>query len=163
MRERRNRKHYINGNGFTLIELLVVIAIVSMLASVIVVSLNTTRNKGKFAAVQSNLNTVRSESELYYVGSSTYGTPITDSALCDSDIFNHSVINAAIVEATKNGSSDANSNRRCVIGANGQSWAVSIPLSDGGNWCVGSVGAGGSGIASGGGALAPAFCDSDAS
>ena len=42
--------------GFTLIELLVVIAIIGILSSVVLASLNTARNKGSNAAVQSALS-----------------------------------------------------------------------------------------------------------
>lgn len=52
--------------GFTLIELLVVIAIIGVLASVVLASLNTARNKGADAAIKSNLNAVRSQAELQY-------------------------------------------------------------------------------------------------
>ncbi len=52
--------------GFTLIELLVVIAIIGILASVVLASLNTARDKGADAAVKSNINNMRAQAEIYY-------------------------------------------------------------------------------------------------
>jgi len=52
--------------GFTLIELLVVIAIIGILASVVLASLNTARDKGADAAVKSTINNLRAQAELYY-------------------------------------------------------------------------------------------------
>lgn len=63
--------------GFTLIELLVVIAIIGILSAVVLASLNTARSKGQDAAVQSNLDTVRVQAEIYYgstAGANSYGT-----------------------------------------------------------------------------------------
>ena len=58
-------KHNTPWQGFTLIELLVVIAIISILASIIVVSLNTTRSLARDRGIQSNMNVVRQQMELY--------------------------------------------------------------------------------------------------
>ena len=52
--------------GFTLIELLVVIAIIGILASVVLASLNTARDKGSDAAVKSNLSGARAAAEVEY-------------------------------------------------------------------------------------------------
>lgn len=52
--------------GFTLIELLVVIAIIGILASVVLASLNSARAKGADASIKANLNSARSQAELYY-------------------------------------------------------------------------------------------------
>jgi prepilin-type N-terminal cleavage/methylation domain-containing protein len=73
--------------GFTLIELLVVIAIIGILSAVVLASLNTARQKGSDAAIQSDLNTVRTEAEVYYngAGSNSY------TGLCTSDT---AVVNA---------------------------------------------------------------------
>jgi len=56
----------IKDRGFTLIELLVVIAIIGILASVVLASLNSARDKGTDAAIKSNLNNSRAQAELYY-------------------------------------------------------------------------------------------------
>lgn len=54
--------------GFTLIELLVVIAIIGILASVVLVSLNSARSKGKDARVQAELAQIRTQIESDYNG-----------------------------------------------------------------------------------------------
>jgi prepilin-type N-terminal cleavage/methylation domain-containing protein len=54
--------------GFTLIELLVVIAIIGILASVVLVSLNSARNKGKDARVISDVQQLRTLIETDYNG-----------------------------------------------------------------------------------------------
>ncbi len=55
-----------NTRGFTLIELLVVIAIIGILASVVLASLNSARDKGEDAAIRSNLNNARAQAEMSY-------------------------------------------------------------------------------------------------
>jgi len=54
--------------GFTLIELLVVIAIIGILASVVLVSLNSARQKGKDARVISDVQQIRTALESGYNG-----------------------------------------------------------------------------------------------
>ena len=80
--------------GFTLIELLVVIAIIGILASVILASLNSARDKGSDAAIKSNLNNMRAQAELSYDDNSrSYANVCTDAAnmvtaaggTCDDD------------------------------------------------------------------------------
>lgn len=56
--------------GFTLIELLVVIAIIGILSSVVLVSLNSARSKGKDARVVSSIQQLRTQIESDYNGSS---------------------------------------------------------------------------------------------
>lgn len=102
---------------------------------------------------------MKAELELYYVGNNnSYGTPIAADSTCNTGIFGQATIQLALAEATRNGATDALTMRNCIIGINGQSWAVSIPLVDGNSWCVGTTGSGGIGIATGGGVGEAAVC-----
>lgn len=66
--------------GFTLIELLVVIAIIGILASVVLASLNSARDKGQSAAIKSSLNNMRAQAELVYdANSRSYATVCSNS------------------------------------------------------------------------------------
>lgn len=64
--------------GFTLIELLVVIAIIGILASVVLASLNSARDKGEDAAAKANLNGIRAQAELVYDEDGDYALVCSD-------------------------------------------------------------------------------------
>ena len=71
-----------NTRGFTLIELLVVIAIIGILASVVLASLNTARDKGSDAAIKAGINNTRAQAELNYASSSnSYANVCSDATI----------------------------------------------------------------------------------
>jgi prepilin-type N-terminal cleavage/methylation domain-containing protein len=67
--------------GFTLIELLVVIAIIGILSAVVLASLNTARNKGSDAAVQSDLSAIQVQAEVFYSTGNTYTSVCADTTI----------------------------------------------------------------------------------
>jgi len=74
--------------GFTLIELLVVIAIIGILASIVLVSINSARQKAKRASAISTLKSVMGELTLCADDNGeavTGDAPATDGPICCSD------------------------------------------------------------------------------
>lgn len=67
-----------NRKGFTLIELLVVIAIIGVLSSIVLVSVNSARNKAKDTAIKGAMDQVRIAGEMSYDTDSNYGAVCTE-------------------------------------------------------------------------------------
>ena len=132
--------------GFTLIELLVVIAIIGILASVVLASLNTARDKGADAAIKSNLANARAEAEIFYDSNSRVYTGVC--ATTGNNVIGDG-INAAKV--AYGGSATAYALTTATTGETEQchdtagAWAAAVPLrgstlASPSLWCVDSTG-----------------------
>lgn len=66
LQERTKKKKKLKRAGFTLIELLVVVAIIGLLASVVMVSLNSTRAKGRDARKKADFKSISTALYLFY-------------------------------------------------------------------------------------------------
>ena len=98
--------------GFTLIELLVVIAIIGILASIVLVSLGTARNKAKDVAIKADLSGLRSAAELYSTDNGDAYTGFCTELIEDGGDFLR--VKASVPTALCNDSADV--------------WAVCAPL-----------------------------------
>jgi len=133
-----------SSRGFTLIELLVVIAIIGILSAVVLASLNTARNKGSDAAIQSDLDGVRTQAQLYYGDhANSYGTNVIIESNCSAT---DNVFSDATVAKQVQGADAANGAGGvvCNVAANGTAYAVSAALvaAPGAYYCVDSTGVG---------------------
>ena len=126
--------------GFTLIELLVVIAIIGILAATVLASLGDARSSGNDASVKSSINSFKAQAELYYNATS----PSVYEGLCSDDtstlslreaIVNNSPANAMLLLDT-----EASSAIAAACHDDNDEWAISAPLSIGGQFCADSTG-----------------------
>ncbi len=126
--------------GFTLIELLVVIAIIGILASVVLASLNTARDKGTNASIESSISGSRSAGEIYFSdASNTYEVDnATDSVCLTDDVAaNKGILRLLVAADASNGAGSV------VCNDDPSSWAAAAQLigSDSGNYfCADSTG-----------------------
>jgi prepilin-type N-terminal cleavage/methylation domain-containing protein len=122
-----NKMNKTNSRGFTLIELLVVIAIIGILASVVLASLNSARDKGADAAITSTINNVRAEAAIHYDENSNYDTFCA--SLADAAASVNSTGGTGTWTCTTDATTDSTT------------WAVSGQLSDSTEYyCVDSTG-----------------------
>lgn len=78
----------IKQKGFTLIELLVVIAIVSLLSSIVMATLNSSRSKARDTRRVADINQLKTALELYYDSNKQY--PLSGGATSPNNSWNNS-------------------------------------------------------------------------
>lgn len=137
--------------GFTLIELLVVVAIIGILASVVLASLNSARNKGSDAAIKSAVSNARAQAELYFDNGQNYTGVCTAAGGVSPLILNaaQKLGSLATVEATAqafvyNSGGAAATLGDAVCHDSAGAWAAIVslkaPSTASAGWCVDSTG-----------------------
>lgn len=151
--KKTNTKPNSKMKGFTLIELLVVITIIGILATIVVVNLNSARGKGQDTAIKEQMSQLRAQASLYYDDHFGYSSSNSSSAVTGTcpttsgttNVFNQADFIRSITALTRNSGNAPSCYMEAANGsAPSQSWAMTVrmrlPTSTGGMWCVDSTG-----------------------
>jgi prepilin-type N-terminal cleavage/methylation domain-containing protein len=122
---------YRKNKGFTLIELLVVIAIIGILATTVIVNVNSARAKARDSVIMSGLDSYRAQAEVQY--NTNLFNYISPSSVCST---------SSVPDFNRIYLSVANQGAIVYCNATTNSYAVSATLNAGGYYCVDSTGVG---------------------
>ncbi len=84
----------LNSRGFTLIELLVVISVIGLLSSIVLVAMNNTRQKAKYARVDADFHQIATQIELSRTTNNNTVLQITGSGCSDCVFRGTGLVNA---------------------------------------------------------------------
>lgn len=126
--------------GFTLIELLVVIAIIGILAATVLASLGTARQGGADASIQSQVNSAKAQSEIFFTAVGSYAGVCGNSTNSLTSLLTALVAVSTSTTDTAATSTTAQAANGVFCNADLTRWVVSAPLNAGGFFCADSTG-----------------------
>jgi prepilin-type N-terminal cleavage/methylation domain-containing protein len=105
-----------NKKGFTLIELLIVIAIIGILASIVLVSLNSARTKAKYASFEASVSSIKGVAVVCVDGGGAPSTAAAGAAICDDTAITDAVYPTLPIGCTSAGD--------FTVGGSGDDWTI---------------------------------------